>query len=241
MKKLTLLLFVLLLLGASAALAEEECPIELRMELSQTRFTEPAEVTVDIAVTNVSGEDMPGPMALYYPNGKMIEEFGTPTLNAGETRTWQGTWDVTTEQLNAGKVVFAVMYTYRAADGSLARKVQSWYAPVDWTEKPPQTAEIILMGNPSTGYSWDWQGLSGNSCVDIECESAPVHDGSTLVGGPVRFTYVVKGVQPGNVEICFTYTRPWEHDPTMAIYSLYYDIHVDEELNVSILNTRFDW
>ena len=235
------LLICLLLCLIPAAWAEEDCPIELRMELSQTRFTEPAEVAVDIVVSNVSGEDMPGPMALYYPNGKIIAEFGTPTLLAGESCTWQGTWNVTTEQLNAGKVVFAVMYTYRAADGSLACKVQSWYAPVDWTEKPPQTAEIILKGNPSTGYSWDWQGLSGNSCVNIECESTSVIDDSTLVGGPVRFTYVVKGVQPGYVEICFTYARPWEHDPAMAIYKLYYDIHVDEELNVSILNTRFDW
>lgn len=241
MKKLLLLLFVLSTLGMSAALAEEACPIELRMELSQTRFTAPAEVAVDIAVSNVSGEDMPGPMALYYPNGKMIAEFGTPTLKAGETSTWQGTWNVTREQLDAGKVVFAVMYTYQAADGSLTRKVQSWYAPVDWTEKPPQTAEIILKGNPSTGYSWDWQGLSGDSCIKVSCETAEVNDDPELVGGPVKYTYVIEGTQPGYVEICFTYARPWEHDPTMAIYNLYYDIHVDEELNVSIRNTRFDW
>ena len=239
MKKM-IWLFVLLLL-VSVALAEEDCPIELRMELSQTRFTAPAEVVVDIVVTNVSGEDMPGPMALYYPNGKMIAEFGTPTLLAGEIRTWQGKWNVTTEQLNAGKVVVAVMYTYRAADGSLARKVQSWYAPVDWTEKPPQTAEIILKGNPSTGYSWDWQGLSGDSCIKVSCETAEVNDTPELVGGPVKYTYVLEGTQPGYVEICFTYARPWEHDPTMTLYNLYYDIHVDEELNVSILNTRFDW
>lgn len=241
MKKLLLLLFVLSMLGVSAALAEEECPIELRMELSQTRFTAPAEVTVDIVVTNVSDQDMPGPMALYYPNGKMIAAFDTPTLLAGESRTWQGTWNVIKEQIDAGKVVFAVMYTYQAADGSLGRKTQPYYVPVNWEIKLPRTAEIVLKGNPSTGYSWDWQGLSGNCCVDIACESAPVNDDSALVGGPVRFTYVVKGVQPGYVEICFTYARPWEHDPTMAIYNLYYDIHVDEALNVSILNTRFDW
>lgn len=241
MKKILALLMVALMILIPAALAEEECPIELSMELYQTRFTEPAEVTVDIAVTNVSGEDMPGPMALYNPNGEMIAEFGTPTLLAGESRTWHGVWNVTGEQLDAGKVVFAVMYTYQAADGSLARKVQSWYVPVDWTEKAPQTAEIILKGNPSTGYGWDWQGLSGDSCIKVSCETAEVNDDPALVGEPVKYIYVIEGAQPGYMEICFTYARPWEHDPTMALYNLYYDIHVDEELNVSILNTRFDW
>lgn len=241
MKRLLLLLFVLSMLGVSAALAEENCPIELRMELSQTRFTEPAEVTVDIVVTNVSDQDMPGPMALYYPNGKMIAEFGTPTLRAGETRTWEGKWTVTEEQLKQGRVIFAIQYMLKGTDGSTSRKTQSYYVSVTGEKKPPQTAEIVLKGNPTTGYSWDWQGLSGDSCIKVSCETAEVNDDPELVGGPVKYTYVLEGTQPGYVEICFTYARPWEHDPAMALYNLYYDIHVDEELNVSILNTRFDW
>ena len=99
MKKWLLLLFVLSMLGVSAAVAEAIVEPVLRMDLSQTRFTGPQEVAVTIGVTNESGEDMPGPMALYYPNGKMIAEFGTPTLKAGETRTWEGRWTVTEEQL----------------------------------------------------------------------------------------------------------------------------------------------
>lgn len=241
MKKLMLLLFVLSMLGASAALAEEECPIELRMGLSQTRFTEPTEVSVDIVVTNVSGENMPGPMALYYPNGKMIAEFGIPTLLADETRTWQGTWNVTKEQIDAGKVVFAIQYTCPVEGGATGRKVQAYYVPVTWEVRPPQMAEIILKGNPSTGYSWDWQGISGDDCIKINCETKPVNDDPELVGGPVRYIYTVEGTQPGYVEICFTYARPWEHDPTMALYHLYYDIRVDEDLNVTIFGSRFDW
>lgn len=152
MKKWLLLLFVLSMLGVSAALAEEDCPIELRMGLSQTRFTEPAEVTVDIVVTNVSDQDMPGPMALYYPNGKMIAEFDTPTLKEGETRTWQGTWNVTKEQIDAGKVVFAIQYTCLMSDGSIGRKMQAYYVPVAWiSEVPkPQQVKIELAGDSST-------------------------------------------------------------------------------------------
>lgn len=240
MKKMMIWMLVMLCM-VLPVFAEESCPLEFQMELSQTQFAEPGEVTVTISVTNVSGADMPGPMALYWPDGRIIEEFGLQTLLADETQIWQGVWNVTAEQLNAGKVYFAAQYTRAAADGSLGRKVQGFYAAVAWEKKPPQTAVIVLKGNPTTGYSWDWQGLSGDSCIKVSCETAEVNDDPELVGGPVKYTYVLEGTQPGYVEICFTYVRPWEHDPTMALYNLYYDIHVDEELNVSILNTRFDW
>ena len=240
MKKMLMLLLVVLCM-APVVLAEENCPLEFRMELSRTRFAEPEAVTVTIEVTNVSGVDMPGPLALYWPDGRMIKEFGTPTLLADETRTWQGAWNVTVEQLNAGKVIFGVRYSCQAADGSLASKTQTYYAPITWEKKPPLTAEIVLKGNPTTGYSWDWQGLSGNSCIKISCETAETNADSGLVGGPVKYTYVIEGTQPGYVELCFTYARPWEHDPTMALYHLYYDVSVDENLNVTIVSSLFDW
>lgn len=235
MKKLLLLLFVLSILGVSAALAEEDCPIELRMELSQTRFTSPAEVTVDIVVSNVSGEDMPGPMALYYPNGKMIAEFGMPTLLAGESRTWHGVWNVTREQLNAGKVVFAIQYTCYGTDGSIGRKKQAYYVPVVWiNETPkPQQVKIDLAGESNSGYSWDWGLCNGQLIVDIVCEVSELGDAC----------YTLTGLEAGETTICFTYDEAWytERDPNFARYAIYYDIRVDEEMNVSILNTEFIW
>ncbi|MBQ3157332.1 MAG: protease inhibitor I42 family protein [Clostridia bacterium] len=240
MKKIMIWLLVMLCM-IPVATAEEERPIAVLMLLSQTQLDGPQEVEVTIRVSNTSGEDMPGPLALYSPTGKIIEEFGTPTLTAGESRTWEGTWFVTEEQLKQGRVVFAIQYVMKAADGSSSRKIQPYYVSVTWEKKPSQTAEIVLKGNPTTGYSWDWQGLSGDSCIKVSCETAEVNDDRELVGAPVKYTYVLEGTQPGYVEICFTYARPWAHDPTMALYNLYYDIHVDEELNVSILNTRFDW
>ena len=240
MKKILILLLVMLCL-LPVAQAEEECPLEFRMGLAQIQFAEPGEVTVTISVTNVSGKDMPGPLALYWPNGMMVTEFGTPTLLAGETRTWQGTWNVTAEQLNAGKVVFAVQYIRTAADGSLERKVQPFYMAVEWEQKPAQTAEIVLKGNPSTGYSWGWQIFYGSGHVDIADETNASDEESALLGAPEKFTYVVKGVKPGDVEICFTYAQPWEQDPAMGLYNLYYYLNIDDDLNVTILGSRFDW
>lgn len=232
MKKWLLLLFVLSMLGVSAALAEEDCPIELRMELSQTRFTAPAEVTVDIVVTNVSDQDMPGPMALYYPNGKMIAEFGTPTLKAGETRTWEGRWTVTEEQLKQGRVIFAIQFTTLEND-SITRKVRSYYTPVVWEEPKPQHVKIDLAGDSSSGYSWDWGLCNGRLIVDIACEVSESGDAC----------YTLTGLETGETTLCFTYAEDWytERDPNFARYAIYYDIRVDEEMNVSILNTEFCW
>lgn len=237
MKKMLICLLVLLCM-LPASLAEEEGPIEMRLELSQTRFTEPAEVTVDIAVTNVSDQDMPGLMALYYPNGKMIKEFGTPTLLAGETCTWQGTWNVTKEQIDEGKVVFAIQYTCQEADGSIGRKMQAYYVPVVWINEAPQPhqAKIELAGYPSSGYSWDWGFVNGRKIVDVVGEVTGNDDEAT-------YSYTLTGLDAGETTICFTYDENWykNRDPNFPRYAIYYRIRVDEELNVSILNTTFEW
>ncbi len=121
-------LFVLGLTGA--ALAADD-PITLNMDLSATRFSGPAEVTVSIRVTNTRDEDMPGPLALYYPNGHMIEEFGTPTLSAGQSKTWTGTWMVTEDQIKAGRIIFAVRYSILSPDGSVTTKQDSYYVSIE--------------------------------------------------------------------------------------------------------------
>ena len=104
MKKRILILVALvalIVLGLTGVAMADE-PVSMKMDLSVTRFSGPAEVKVTISVSNTTDKDMPGPLALYYPNGKMISEFGTPTLAAGRTKTWEGTWTVTEEQIKAG-------------------------------------------------------------------------------------------------------------------------------------------
>ena len=234
MKKMMIWMLVMLCM-VPPVFAEESCPLEFQMELSQTQFAEPGEVTVTISVTNVSRADMPGPMALYYPNGKMIAEFDTPTLLAGETRTWQGMWNVTKEQIDAGKVVFAIQYTCLMSDGSIGRKMQAYYVPVAWiSEVPkPQQVKIELAGDSSTGYSWEWGPCNGRIIVDIACEVSETGDAC----------YTLTGLEAGETTLCFTYDEAWytERDPNFARYAIYYDIHVDEKLNVSIMNTEFIW
>lgn len=105
----------------AAACAAGEGP-KLSMELSSYTFTEPTEITVSIQVTNPDETDMPGPVTLYYPDGAAVEEFGSPTLAAGASKSWSGTWQVTQSQLEEGKVTFQLRYSILDDDGSTVNK-----------------------------------------------------------------------------------------------------------------------
>ncbi len=125
-----LLILLAMLLMGSVALAAED-PLRVEMDLSAKRFSGPAEVTVTIRVINTRDEAMPGPMALYNPDGKLIEDFGRPTLSAGQTLTWTGTWMVTEDQIRDGRVAYAVQYTTLDDDGLPFRKSYYFYVPIE--------------------------------------------------------------------------------------------------------------
>ena len=84
----------LILLMTGSALAANNS-LKFNMELSSSKFTEPKTITVSITVSNAGESDLPGPVTLYYPSGKQVEEFGSPTLTAGSSKNWSGPWSVT--------------------------------------------------------------------------------------------------------------------------------------------------
>ncbi|MBQ2952859.1 MAG: hypothetical protein IJE07_04825 [Clostridia bacterium] len=120
---LTLMLLVLALCGG--ALAEAAIP-EVNVVLSEKRFNGPGPVDVTITVTNASAVDMPGPCALYNPDRARIVDFGTPTLAAGQSATWNGTWQVSQEQLTEGKLTFYLAYHITGEDGVVIQKQQPY-------------------------------------------------------------------------------------------------------------------
>ena len=82
-----LLGLALVLICTASALADD--PLKVQMEFSKKQFSGPETITVTITVTNVGEGDMPGPVTLYYPSGKRVEEFGSPTLTVGSSKTWR--------------------------------------------------------------------------------------------------------------------------------------------------------
>lgn len=124
-KCLFLVLALMLVLLAGVALADSLTdPVKISMELSKNKFTEPGPVTVSITLSNVGEGDLPGPITLYYPSGKKVEEFGSPTLAVGSSKNWSGSWTVTQNELDNGKLTFSCKYSTYNQDGELVNKVK---------------------------------------------------------------------------------------------------------------------
>lgn len=121
---LLLLLCTFILCVAGTALAAYD-PIKVSMELSKNTFTGVDSVTVSISVSNVGDDDMPGPVYLYYPDGKAVTDFGdggAVMLKIGESKPWTGTWKVTQRQLDDGKITFQVKYPIYNDEGNVIFK-----------------------------------------------------------------------------------------------------------------------
>ena len=121
-----------------AAAAGADSPLTFKGQLDKTVFTGPATVTVAITVSNAGEGDLPGPVTLYYPSGKQVEEFGSPTLTVGASRSWAGTWDVTQKELEAGKISFTVRYSVYDDDGVLQNKANRINFTIQYTGAEPE-------------------------------------------------------------------------------------------------------
>lgn len=132
----------LVLLCASAALADD--PMKVSMELSTNKFSAPRSITVSITVTNVGDVDMPSPVTLYYPSGKKVEEFGSPTLAVGASKNWSGEWTVTQKELEAGKITFKIKYSVYSdevdenGENTLVNKTKNFSKKIQYTGADPE-------------------------------------------------------------------------------------------------------
>ena len=129
---------VLALLFAVSATAGSllECKGEL---IGGYSFTGPAETTVSIDVRNAGDEDFPGPVELYYPDLTQVEEFGSPTLAAGSSRNWEGTWNITQKELEEGAVSFYVRYPVKdETTGEITTKAKKLKFAISYSGAEPE-------------------------------------------------------------------------------------------------------
>lgn len=247
MKKVILFLLVLLLMTCSACTESMTIiePLDMRVYLSQTEFTGPKEVEVSIIIYNHSDEDRPGPLALYWPNGEMIEEVGTPTLKAGERLEWTGNWFVTQEQIDWGRVPFGIRYIGLDEKGDTCMKGGTVAANIIsvMAKEASLSPVLVLESNRTTGYDWNWT-IDNEAVVSIAREnvadaSYQVEDTVPPVGGGDKARITLVGLTPGEATITFAYRRAWEEKA--PLYTLVYRVSVDEMLNVTILSSSFDW
>ena len=129
--------FLLVLLFAVSAMAADD-PLKVSMELSNNKFSKPETIKVSITVSNVGEGDMPSPVTLYYPNDKQVEEFGSPTLAVGVSKNWSGSWKVTQQELEAGKITFKIRYSVYNDEGQLLNKTKNFSKKIIYSGAAPE-------------------------------------------------------------------------------------------------------
>lgn len=173
------------------------------MQLSETRLSGPKEITVTISVTNTADTDMPGPIALYDPEGRRIEDFGTPTLSSGATKSWTGTWFVTEEQLSEGRIAYALAYTIADDTGVLITKTTTFYKSIVKVGEAPEVL-VTRTITPSTARNgqkvsviYEISNIGGVDVTDVtikESSAVSVSDGKIALiraGEKATHTFIV--------------------------------------------------
>ncbi|MEG0767135.1 MAG: hypothetical protein RR482_05410, partial [Clostridia bacterium] len=155
MSALVGLLLCLLFLSGSVAMAADD-PVSVRIECNPSSLSGPSTITVSIQVFNVGDDDLPGSVTLYDPSGNVVTDFGSGgsvNLGIAQAQAWSGKWNVTEEQLKAGKIVFKVAYSMYDDAGQRISQSKPVSARIFKKEGEPQlkVERVVLPKNPVKG------------------------------------------------------------------------------------------
>lgn len=155
-----LLVMAVVLFGLCTGAWAMTDPVEFTIQVTPDSLTAPGDVQVSLRVANTGTTDMKDPVTLYDPAGNVVASFGdggSYILSAGAFRTWEGTWKMTDEQLNAGEVVYTLKYHLEDDNGDLiamnataAAKVAFIGERVDLSVSRSVTPEVVRSGKEVT-------------------------------------------------------------------------------------------
>ena len=94
-----------------------------------------------------------------------------------------------------------------------------------------ETAQIVLDGNPTTGYSWEYSETQ-KGIVEIS-EKIEYTGKGNIVGAPSVFTYTIRPVKAGSTELRFKYRRSWENVPAAEEKNFRVEVSEDGSVTVS--------
>ncbi|MBR3740192.1 MAG: hypothetical protein IKN04_06970 [Clostridia bacterium] len=117
-----LLILVIAFMFQCAGLSEDSDPVSVTIQVTPDSLTGPGEVNVSLRVSNPGSTDMIAPVTLYDPEGSVVPSFGdggSYILKSGDSRSWEGKWNVTQAQLDAGAVAYTLRYHVEDASGAL--------------------------------------------------------------------------------------------------------------------------
>jgi inhibitor of cysteine peptidase len=70
--------------------------------------------------------------------------------------------------------------------------------------------EIVLVGNPTTGFAWTAILTGGNAALVEQVGEPAYATDSTLIGAGGTYTFTFRAVNQGQALITLNYARPWE-------------------------------
>lgn len=94
----------------------------------------------------------------------------------------------------------------------------------------PQTAEISLKSNPTTGYSWF--AFQNSDLFEITDEYIPDSTDEHIAGSGGYQHFVLKPLKAGECEVSFIYQRPWEAMELGDDYT--FNISVSKNLQIKV-------
>ncbi|MDR1570010.1 MAG: hypothetical protein LBS72_05930 [Oscillospiraceae bacterium] len=129
----------------------ETDPVSAQIEISPTTLSGPYTVRVNIQISNVGDDDLPGSVQLYDPDNNRVASFGSGgslTLLIGQIYAWQGEWHVTQEQLNAGRINYKLSYPRYNDAGQLATYSKSVTAKITYNKVTTPTIRVTRSMEP---------------------------------------------------------------------------------------------
>ncbi|MBR6185010.1 MAG: hypothetical protein IKQ41_02010 [Clostridia bacterium] len=133
---IAVLLLALVMLLGTAALAEDNDPVNFSIQVTPETMTAPGEVSVSLRVSNTSDEDMIAPVSLFDPAGNAVTTFGdggSYLLKSGDSKSWEGKWNVTQAQLDAGSIAYTLRYHLEDETGTLVEFSRQAVARLEFT------------------------------------------------------------------------------------------------------------
>ena len=154
-----LLLMVMTLVMGAMAMAEDD-PVSFTIQISPDALTSPGDVSVSLRVSNSSDQDMVDPVTLYDPAGSVVPSFGdggSYILKSGDSLPWEGTWNVTQAQLDAGEIAYTIKYHIQDESGAMVEFRRQATARIQYdgehaalTVTRAITPEVVRSGGTAT-------------------------------------------------------------------------------------------
>ena len=86
--------------------------------------------------------------------------------------------------------------------------------------KVGQKVQVVLKGNPTTGFSW-MAALSEDDAGILEQMGEPTYvPDSQLIGAGGTYTFTFKAVAAGDAQLKLVYLRPWESVPPLETFEV---------------------